>query len=109
MAYAVGLRHEISPLARIGGDDAQLQFLIKNVSKLSRAGIIVAIPRQLNDDSRPPDTNEIRYFHDEDKGVVTRVAQKVKDALGVELPIVKREYDGRAGSGYFEIWIAKIP
>jgi hypothetical protein len=90
-------------------DDAQLQFLIKNVSKLSRAGIIVAIPRQLNDDSRPPDTNEIRYFHDEDKGVVTRVAQKVKDALGVELPIVKREYDGRAGSGYFEIWIAKIP
>jgi hypothetical protein len=89
--------------------DAQLQFLIKNMSKLSTAKIIVAIPRQLNDDSRPPDTNEIRYFHDEDQGAATRVAQKVKDALGVELPVVKREYDGRAGPGYFEIWIARIP
>jgi hypothetical protein len=59
--------------------------------------------------SRPSDTNEIRYFHDEDQGVATRVVQKVKDALGVELPVVKREYDGRAAPGYLEIWIARIP
>jgi len=74
----------------------QQEFLLQNLSKLSSAGLIVAIPRILDDPG-----------HDQE--VAMRVAQKVKDALGVELPAVALGNDDRATPGYFEIWIAKIP
>jgi len=57
----------------------------------------------------PPNANEIRYYHPEDREVAMRVAQKVKKALGVELPAVTASQDDRAAPGYFEIWIAQIP
>jgi urate oxidase len=62
----------------------------------------------LEDDTRPK-ANEIRYFHSEDKAEATNVAQKIKDALGVQLPAVKFYQDDRASPGYFEIWIARTP
>jgi hypothetical protein len=68
----------------------------------------VAIPRILDDDTRPK-TNEIRYYHREDREGAVRVAQKVKDALGVKLSVVTLAQDDRAAPGYFEIWIAQIP
>lgn len=86
----------------------QQQFLMQNLSALSSAGIVVAIPRIHDDDSRPK-TNEIRYYHPEDREVAMRVAQKVKEALGVELPAVTHGNDDRPAPGYFEIWIAQIP
>lgn len=53
--------------------------------------------------------NEIRYYHPEDRELARHVAQKVKDALGVELPAVTDGNDDRPVLGYFEIWIAQIP
>jgi hypothetical protein len=90
----------------------QQEYLLQNLSKLSRAlssaGIIVAIPRILDDPGRG-EINKVFYYHPHDQEVAMRVAQKVKDALGVELPAVALGNDDRATPGYFEIWIAKIP
>lgn len=67
------------------------------------------VPKVLEDDTRPSGANEIRYFHSQDAEKVTRVAQKIKNALGVELPNPKLFQDDQASSGYFEVWIARIP
>jgi hypothetical protein len=56
----------------------QQQFLVQNLSELSSelssAGLIVAIPKIHPDDSRPPKTNEIRYYHPEDQALAMLVA-----------------------------------
>jgi hypothetical protein len=89
--------------------DPQLEFLKKNFSKLSSAGVTADLrERPLNDDTRPK-TNEIRYFHHEDRQEALRIAQAVKDAFGVGLPDVKLYNDDSAPNRYIEIWIARIP
>jgi hypothetical protein len=93
----------------IASGDSQLDFLRKNFSKLSSAGITAELrEKPLNDDTRPK-TNEIRYFHREDQQEALRIAQAVRDAFGVGLPDVRLYSDDSALPGYIEIWIARIP
>jgi hypothetical protein len=90
--------------------DRQLEFVKKNVSKLSSAGITADLREKPLDDNTRPKANEIRYFHLEDQQEAQHIAQAVKDAFGVDLPAAKF-YDVAPPKPprYIEIWIAQIP
>jgi hypothetical protein len=89
--------------------DPQLQFLKRNFAKLSSTGITADPPRILNDNTRPKETNEIRYFHLEDQQEAQHIALAVRDIFGVDLPDPKLYDDPQAPPRYIEIWITRIP
>ena len=60
-------------------------------------------------DARRTQTNEIRYFHLEDKPEAQRIGEAVEHIFEIPSPNVKFYDDTKAPPQYIELWIAQVP
>jgi len=75
-------------------------------AQLESTGYRVLGTKLLNDRGRPS-TEEVRYFHGEDRVQAEKIAEVVQFKLNVPNLPAKRYQDDSAKPGYIEIWFGK--